>query len=190
MSQVNVETRIRQAEENWQRVRLGDPLGYDWGFFSYGDAPAALGGGYGMFCWFASSNAMYDFIASTLPYDPPGPQTLDSIAVADETRKIIGGLKSGDLDQQTGVVSLNQCLRGFSQIEWLGEFSSLLESQDSYAIQVRAAFRESNRQDSRPYGNDAFKTKSVGSGDVDASGAAITTKERVPFSKFLDQWGA
>ena len=47
MNDQNVDKLVEQAQQNWQDITHGNPNGKEWGFFSYGDAPAGMGGGMG-----------------------------------------------------------------------------------------------------------------------------------------------
>ena len=50
MSDQDIDKLVEQAEQNWQGITHGNPNGKKWGFFSYGDAPPAMGGGWEVFC--------------------------------------------------------------------------------------------------------------------------------------------
>ncbi|MFM7165023.1 MAG: hypothetical protein ACKO3T_07210 [Planctomycetaceae bacterium] len=169
MSDDKLQARIDRAESNWNSGAQGDPGTYTWGLFSYGDAPGAMGGGVGMFIWFPSRNDLLDFIASTLPYSPPGPTSLDCEAVASETAAIVENMKCGRLADPDGIAQLNKVLQHFSQITWAGTFTQLLTEPHPYAQEVRAAFRMEDRD--------------IWSDD------AITEAEEPAFRGFLNMWG-
>jgi hypothetical protein len=169
MSDDDLQSRIEQAETNWQSVAQGNPGDNTWGFFSYGDAPGGIGGGVGMFIWFPDRNEMLDFIATTLPYYPPGRGDLDWGSVASQSAAIVEEMKSADIDDAVGVERLNEVLRTFSQIEWTGTFEELLRGGHSYATEVRAAFRNEDEEGS--------------------SGAPIQPDEQEAFCEYLETWG-
>jgi hypothetical protein len=55
---------------------------------------------------------------------------------------VIAQLRAGSLDLKAAVPLLNQSLRSFSQITWLGTFSELLDSSDEFPRKMRAWFRK------------------------------------------------
>jgi hypothetical protein len=169
MSDDKLQALVDRAQANWHSWAQGDPGSNTWGLFSYGDAPGAMGGGVGIFIWFPCRNDLLDFIASTLPYDPPGPTSLDCEAVASETAAIVEHMKCGRLADPVGIAQLNKALKHFSQITWAGTFLELLTEPHPYARQVRAAFRMEHREVS--------------------SDAAITSGEEPAFRQFLNTWG-
>ena len=169
MSDDNFQARIEQAETNWQSAAQGNPGDNTWGFFSYGDAPGGIGGGVGTFIWFPNRNEMLDFIATTLPYSPPGRSDQDWGSVASRTAAIVEEMKQGTIEDLVGVERLNEVLKTFSQIEWTGTFSELLTAEHSYATEVRAAFRNEDEDET--------------------SSAPIQPEEEEAFREFLETWG-
>ena len=169
MSDDNLQARIEQAEENWQSAAQGNPGDNNWGFFSYGDAPGGIGGGVGMFIWFPDRTEMLDFIANTLPYSPPGSSDIDWEAVASQTVAITDELKSGAINDEIGIDRLNEVLRTFSQVQWMGTPEDLFRGNHSYAIEVRSAFRDE--------------------GEDETSGAPMRPDEEQAFREFLETWG-
>lgn len=165
----DLESRIEQAEANWQSVAAGNPGSNTWGFFSYSDGPAAAGGGVGIFTWFPDRNAMLDFMATTLPFSPPGRHDCDPAKVARETSAIVEELKNGSVSNAAGIERLNEVLQTFSQIQWMGTFNELLTGQHLYAVEVRAAFCRKE--------------------EGDDSGAPILPDEKEAFCEFLETWG-
>lgn len=182
MSDDILQARIDQAEANWHSCGQGDPELNSWGLFSYGDAPGGLGGGVGGFLWFPTRIEMLEFIASTLPYCPPGPISRDCEAVASETAAIIEQMKCGNVTDPVGIAELNKTLKHFSQITWTGTFRELLTEPHPYAVLVRTAFRsESHGQ--------AESDDPVEAGEQ-ASGAPIPPAEEPAFREFLGTWGS
>ena len=169
MNDQNVDKLVEQAQQNWQGITHGNPNDKEWGFFSYGDAPAGMGGGMGSFAWFDDRDTMLDFIMTTLPYCPPGPWAADYPLVATETATIVEDMKKGVLSDTAGTEQLNKVLRTFSQIEWMGTVDELLNGNHDYANRVRTAFREEN--------------------DDLRAGAPIATDEQHDFLEYIDEWG-
>lgn len=169
MIESDLNAKIEKAEANWNEVVHGAPDGNAWGFFSYGDACGAIGGGVGMFTWFDSRAELLEFIASTLPCSPPGPSEADVDTVEAETRQIIDALSVGKLEDSEAVARLNRVLASFSHIEWIGTFEALLSGPHEYASLVRGHFRgrDADRNDTSP----------------------IQPQETTDFQDFLMTWG-
>ena len=170
MSDDDLDSRIEQAEASWQEVSSGPPSDdCEWGFFSYGDAPPAIGGGVGMFTWFQDRNSMLDFIADTLPYYPPGQASLDPDEIAENTAAVVEKLRLGTISDLDGIKELNEVLVTCSQINWMGTVTDLLAGNHPYAIEVRQAFREDDEEETE--------------------GGPISTDEKEDFFEFLESWG-
>lgn len=158
MSDDMLEILIDKANDNWQSAMQGNPTDLSgpadkiWGFFSYGDAPPAIGGGTGVFVWFPDRISMLEFIKETLPYSPPGQYGLDWDEVAKNTATIIENMKVGSVTDCDGIRSLNEVLKTFSQIEWLGTFDELMNGDHPYITEVREEFRlrETGKKSNRP----------------------------------------
>lgn len=165
----DLEARVKDAEARWQATVLGNPGECEWGFFSYGDAPAAIGGGIGMFAWFSDRQSMLDFIASSLPYCPPGPSHLDPDEVATRTSTIVAKLKLGTVSDPEGINELNTALVNCSQLTWMGTVTDLLTGDHPYALEVRQAFHDSV--------------------DDEPSSAPIDEGRTQEFFEFLQEWG-
>jgi hypothetical protein len=166
----DLEERLERAEASWQEVSNGPPADdCEWGFFSYGDAPPAIGGGAGMFTWFPDRNSMLDFIASTLPYFPPGRSTLDPEDISENTAVVVEKLRLGTISDIDGIKELNEALVTCSQLNWIGTVEDLLSGNHPYAIQVREAFREDDEEESE--------------------GVPISEDEKEDFYEFLEAWG-
>lgn len=166
----DLDERIEQAEVGWQEVSSGAPPDdCEWGFFSYGDAPPAIGGGVGMFTWFPDRNAMFDFIANTLPYHPPGQSNLDPDEIAENTAAVVDKLRLGTMNDPDGIKELNEVLVTCSQLTWMGTVEDLLTGNHPYAAKVRQAFRN---------------------GDEDeVEGEPVAEDEKEDFFEFLEAWG-
>lgn len=166
----DLDDRMEQAEGNWQEASSGPPPdGYEWGFFCYGDAPAAIGGGVGMFTWFRNRNDMLDFIETTLPYYPPGPYSSDVEAAAADTTAVVEKMRTNALSVEEGMEALNEVLEGFSQFTWIGTVPELLSGDHDYLVRVRGAFREDF--------------------DDGLGVSPIMEDEREAFFEFLEGWG-
>lgn len=127
--------RVACAEAQWQAVNYLAPTDAMWGMFSYGDGPAAAGGGVGIHTWFATRAEMLEFIVNVLPYDPPGRE--DVFVVASVVTSIVDNMQRGVFDDATGMAYLNTALNTFSQITWMGTFAELCTSTDTHPCMVR-----------------------------------------------------
>lgn len=166
----DLEERIERAEASWQEVSSGAPPDdYEWGFFSYGDASPAIGGGVGMFSWFPDRNSMLDFIATTLPFSPPGPYNLDPNEIAKNTAAVVEKLKLGTISDLDGIKELNAVLVTCSQLDWMGTVDGLLSGNHPYAVHVRQTFRDDDEEDSE--------------------GEPVEEDEKEEFFEFLESWG-
>lgn len=159
------------AHSRWSDDDLTEYTSASWGFFSYGDAPAGIGGGMGSFVWPGSRTATLNFIAEVLPFSPPGPSTDDCFEIALDVGRVIDDIKLQRIDVELGRKRLNKTLRSFSQIEWIGTFKDLRAGQSPYARKVIKEFR-------RGYG-------------IAVSVAPIEVKraELADFKEFLETYG-
>ena len=166
----DLDDRIERAEASWQEVSSGAPPDdCEWGFFSYGDAPPAIGGGVGMFTWFPDRNSMLEFIEHTLPYNPPGQSDLDPDEIAENTAAVVEKLRLGTINDLDGIKELNEVLVTCSQLDWMGTVDGLLSGNHPYAVHVRQAFRDDEEEDSE--------------------GEPIEEDEKEEFFEFLETWG-
>lgn len=166
----DLDERIERAEASWQEVSSGAPPDdCEWGFFSYGDAPPAIGGGVGMFTWFPDRNSMLEFIEHTLPYFPPGQSNLDFDEIAENTAVVVEKIRLGAISDLVGIKELNEVLVTCSQLNWMGTVNDLLTGNHPYAIEVRAAFRED--------------------GEEETGGGPVSKDEKEDFFEFLESWG-
>lgn len=133
----------RAANDLWGNDALSTPKSTSWGMYSYGDAPAAIGGGVGAFTWFDSRSALLKFVTEALPFSPPGPHDSDPLAVADKVKSLVTQIRAGDLDLESARRKLNTVLRAYSQIEWIGTFKDLKDGNGAYAKRIIKEFRES-----------------------------------------------
>jgi len=166
----DLDERIERAEASWQDVSSGAPSDdCEWGFFSYGDAPPAIGGGVGMFTWFPDRATMLAFIGETLPYSPPGQSSLDPDEIAENTASVVEKLRLGTLTDEDGRQHLNKVLETCSQLEWIGTVTELITGDHPYLVRVRKSFRDDE--------------------DEDADGGPIDEDEKEEFFEFLSTWG-
>lgn len=172
MSEADLDACCERANQVWQDYQTPELNAKTWGLFSYGDAPAGIGGGVGCFIWLATKQEMLQFAAKVLPYSPPGPLGSDVCAVANEVNLIIDQLLDDQLDLEVGRETLNRTLRNFSQIEWWGTFADLCEGSHPYAKNVIQYFRAS------------FDDAGPG------ASPSIRTHELERFKEFLEDFGA
>lgn len=170
MAEDDFEERVERAEASWGEVSSGAPPDdHEWGFFSYGDAPAAIGGGSGMFTWFPDRASMLSFIEETLPFYPPGQATLDPDEIASGTAVVVEKMRIGTFADHEGIQHLNRVLETCSQLKWIGTVTDLLTGEHPYAVEVRSAFRSDD--------------------DDELDGRPIAEDEREHFFEFLESWG-
>ena len=172
MTQDSTEEKIEKANARWETAVTVPEDNSWWGFYAYGDAPPAIGGGFGSFVWFPERADMLEFIAQVLPYSPPGRSDLDWGDVARGTESIIEQMSANLIDDETAVSQLNSALVSFSQFEWLGTFGDLLAGDHNYAKSVREEFWSMNDE-----------REAESSREIDAQ----ATDE---FKEFLSSWGA
>ena len=169
MKNGDLDQLIARAEENWTNAVHGHPESCKFGFYCYGDAPGGIAGAAGCFVWFERRDAMLDFVEQTLPYVPPGRSDRDWSEVARQAAAIVSAMRSGGIDDETGLERLNVALRTFSQVEWIGTFDELMNSHERYPTKVRGEF----------YGDEASSAKI----------APIEAEAVESFKDFLAGWG-
>lgn len=126
----------------WAQVMDTVPVDDCWGMFSYGDAPAAIGGGVGVFAWFEDRVSMFKFIEEILPFSPPGPSDIDPRPVMDAVSAVVKDIRDGVLPLEKGRENINEILKGFSQIEWWGTFRELRSGRCPYSQKLINDFRQ------------------------------------------------
>jgi hypothetical protein len=112
---------------------------------------------------------MLDFIATTLPYYPPGQSDLDPDEIAENTSTVVEKLRLGTISDLDGMKELNEVLVTCSQLNWMGTVNDLLAGNHPYALEVRAAFREDDEEET--------------------GGGPIGKDEKEDFFEFLESWG-
>lgn len=136
------DTRYDDAQQAAEAAASRTPGPATWGFFAYGDAPAAMGGGVGVFTWFPSKKAMFEFVSRHIAFFPPGPSEADHDAVAAEAARIVDQVVKGKLSMDAGMARLNVALRRFSQFRWWGQFKDLAKGDGDFERKIRAWARE------------------------------------------------
>ncbi|WP_348826915.1 hypothetical protein [Halomonas sp. RT37] len=133
---------VSSADEAWAQVTDAVPIDENWGMFSYGDAPAALGGGFGAFAWFEDRASMLKFIEEVLPFSPRGPDNRDPLPIMDAVSAVIKDIRNDSLSLEQGREKLNKELEGCSQIEWWGTFRELRGGISPYSRKLINKFRQ------------------------------------------------
>ena len=128
-----------QMQEAARQAHEFSPEPESWGFYAYGDGPADAGGGTGGFLWFATRDQMLDFVKRYLPFWCSGPARSDERAVAAKLRESLASLNGSAITDQA-LVRLNQVLKGYAQIKWLGKFGEMLSAETPFAKEIRAWF--------------------------------------------------
>ena len=144
MTQEEKDKSIEIANTLWKSSKSTPDEINSFGFFSYSDAPGAIGGGFGSFVWFENKNETLDFISKTLPFSPPGQRDLNWPKVASETKKIVAKMRANKINDLNGIEQLNEVLKTFSQIEWIGTFDELKNGSHPYAKNIREEYRSDN----------------------------------------------
>ncbi|MFN5059357.1 MAG: hypothetical protein ACK5GU_05480 [Chloroflexota bacterium] len=110
-----------------------------WGCFAYNDASVIVGGGVGHFSWHANRSDLCAFIAEVLPYitNTSGQHG----AVAEVTTAITANMQHGVISDENGIERLNHILEHYSQIDWIGTFAELCNSDDEFCQRVRHWYR-------------------------------------------------
>jgi hypothetical protein len=98
------------------------------GFFSCGDAPGGIGGGIGIFVWFNDEDSLLNYIGKVLPFTPPGPHGANVDEVEARVLEVLERKHnaSTELTFAQVIEQLNPILKGFSQINWMGVYESLI----------------------------------------------------------------
>jgi hypothetical protein len=145
----------------------------DWGLFAYGDAPPAIGGGFGAFQWFSTQVEMLDFVKRHLTFLNPGLSGIDPGRVAREVQELVDSLGQSPSAEvlETARLRLNHILKTFSQTEWWGTLEELLQGGHSYATKVRARFRDRDQPVN------------------ESTGRPIQGNELAAFMDFIEQYG-
>ncbi len=178
MTRLNFETA-------WSEFPAHDPVDSSWGFFSYGDACGAIGGGMGAFLWFPDQEKLLTFIRDVLPFNPPGPCNADHEKVDRDCTRLIEQFQAGEISLEEMRSSLNTTLKGFSQIEWLGTKKELLEGDHPYAMYLRARYQL-----------DRWPTDHIPEVEKDSPlkvlkiyGKPVKPKEAEGFMEMISMWG-
>lgn len=172
------------SEEDWERLHEeaadvgleaheATPQPNWWGIEYYGDAPAAIGGGFGAFLWFPTKEALFDFVGRLLTFANPGPSEVDHGRVAREVAASTDRIRAGQVSMDDGMVALNVILTRFSQIRWWGQFQELLTGTREFELDVRAWARSSWSED----------------GEESTDTSPITPDELEPFIEALLMYG-
>jgi hypothetical protein len=169
-SEEDFQKAIERAEDMWGRSDRDPENEIWWGFYAYGDASPAIGGGVGAFIWFPERDEMLDFIKLVLPYSPPGPSQVDWGKVERKTSAIVDQMRNGNIDDESATNQLNEALKSFSQFEWMGTFDDLRRGQHPYAIKVREGFRSEHSNSTEPFDR-------IGDGEL------------AEFKEFIGMWG-
>lgn len=135
---------IEERSQDLNAMQGKVPKKGSWGFYCWGDAPGAIGGGVGSFHWEASRAGMIRFLrnyalAMYLPRSG-----LDLVAVNAEVEHITDAMKAGTLGDQAVIKALNKALRHVVQFDWIGEYTEIRDGDSKYARALRKRFRNGN----------------------------------------------
>lgn len=139
MTELDWDVWEQRAEEIFLEPGDRVPEQTDFGFCAYDDAPAALGGGFPWFHWFASKTEMLEVLRDHAPflYKPRGDLDIETI---DAIVKHLIAVTNGDLEALRR--GLNERLIGLAQFTWIGSFEDLCEGDHPEAKKVRGSFRD------------------------------------------------
>ena len=161
--------REEAAREATEVATSRKPRASFFGFFAYGDAPGAIGGGIGMFQWFSSRKALLDHLAEHLTYQSPGRHDTDPFAVQAAVKRIVEKFRKVDAPLKLLISRLNAQLRTYSQITWIGTLADLKAAKGKYERKLRQDFRDSV--------------------DSDRGTLSIQRSEAADFLDFLSEYG-
>ena len=82
------------------------------------------------------------FIAQHQVWLGPGPEGVDPARKVVQVGSIISHFLTGRINLETARLQINSVLKGFSQIEWLGQFEELVSGEREFAREVRQWYRE------------------------------------------------
>jgi hypothetical protein len=142
IAEEKVERRMGEATAIAEAAAERAPLKNTWGIFSYGDAPAAIGGGVGCFLWFKGREQLLEFVANQLTFLAPGRADIDPGRVLSAVKQIVRQVEDGHLTIADAIPQLNSALRHFSQIEWIGTFEGLIAGSGDFERGLRRWYRE------------------------------------------------
>ena len=144
-----------------ERAAAQKPKPTSWLMFTYGDAPAAIGGGVGCFFCFKSKPEMLAFVDEYITWVAPGPAAADHDAVQLQVHRIVARATKGTSSLPAVRKRLNSALKTFSQIPWWGTLRDLCRNRDKFSIDVRISFRDQHEdvspRPSRPIGKSELK---------------------------------
>jgi hypothetical protein len=144
---MNDATDIKQltqsAEQTWNNLYHKPDIN-DYGLLTHSDGSETVGRGTNVFVWFESKQAMEDFIVTTLPFSPSGPEDSDPLAVQAEIKTLIEQAEAGKLEQLELRTQINHALTNYSQINWWGTLRDLLYADHPCSKKIRRDFRHSH----------------------------------------------
>jgi hypothetical protein len=148
------EQEYLEREEATQRasevadVRIPEPS--SWGFFSYGDAPGAIGGGVGSFLWVDDEADLVPFLAEHLTFLAPGMASIDPGRVDREVHERLRGVTPEEAGSAEFLQGLNEILHHFSQVEWIGKLDELMRGSGDFPCRVRERYRSDVESEGAP----------------------------------------
>ncbi len=135
-----------------------------------GRCPPACGGGVGAFHWFADLAELITFITDLAP---AAYMTFDSEAeLLEQCQRLQVIASCFEMNPEDAITGLNTELKSLCQIDWIGRLEQLRSGNCSFALKVRARFR--NDWEDKP---DPVSTN------------AIAPEELQIFLDFLSEYG-
>jgi len=123
------------------QIRLGniasnrDPRRAPWGYYCSDDQVF----GVGLFLWFKTKEELLRFLGE---YEGSNSEQHDQTDLRAGLRKVTKQIGAGRLGLEKGRQHLNELLKGYIQIEWLGTFDEMLAGKHLFCQQLRADFLE------------------------------------------------
>jgi hypothetical protein len=156
---------IEERSQDMNAMQGKVPKKGSWGFYCWGDAPAAIGGGVGAYHWEGSRAGAIRFLRNyaLAMYLPRA--GLDLFAINTEVERITDAMKAGTLADAAALKALNKSLQHVVQFDWIGEYTELRDGNTKYAKALRKRFRN------------------------DSSAAPILKSEKASWLEFLEQAG-
>jgi hypothetical protein len=131
------------SQEEWDKAfeqsHECEPSAVSWGLFAYSDAPPPVcGSGCGSFHWFATKEAMLEFVQDYMAWWNPAPSSMEPEDIAKMVQEIVAA--EDDTERLRG--KLNHVMLNMWQIEWWGTYEELRTETSAFALKVRETFEE------------------------------------------------
>jgi hypothetical protein len=140
----DIETRLLEAQNAMMEPNERPPRPGYFGFWFYGDAPPAIGGGEPAALWFEDKRAMLHFLRDHALFLSPARGDVDLTKSDAALRIAIANAEGGDLDILRQ--RLNELLSGIIQFDRIVSVEQLMKDHHPEAIVIRNHFRNESGQ--------------------------------------------